>query len=198
MRERRELAHSLEGQKDNARALVYALVEFDFNYALGCFALANGLSFPEIVKEPGLCFKEGRHLFLDEPDAVSYCLGRGEQMERVALLSGVNSGGKTSLLDLIAQIVILAHMGLPAPARACRLCLFQEMYYFSKSRGTLSAGAFETAMRKFAVVENPKRKLVLADELEAITEPGASARRTKLKPKAINRPTPTLKLSRTL
>jgi dsDNA-specific endonuclease/ATPase MutS2 len=50
------------------------------------------------------------------------------------------------------------------------------MYYFSKSRGTLSAGAFETAMKKFAVVENQKRKLVLADELEAITEPGASAR----------------------
>jgi len=31
-------------------------------------------------------------------------------------------------------------------------------------------------MHKFAVVENDKRKLVLADELESITEPGASAR----------------------
>jgi len=62
------------------------------------------------------------------------------------------------------------------PARACRVGLFQEMYYFSKSRGTLSAGAFETAIRKFSVVENQKRKLVLADELESITEPGASAR----------------------
>jgi dsDNA-specific endonuclease/ATPase MutS2 len=31
-------------------------------------------------------------------------------------------------------------------------------------------------MRKFAVVENDRKKLVLADELEAITEPGASAR----------------------
>jgi len=62
------------------------------------------------------------------------------------------------------------------PAISCRIGLFPELYYFSKSRGTLSAGAFETAMRKFAVVENEKRKLVLADELEAITEPGASAR----------------------
>jgi dsDNA-specific endonuclease/ATPase MutS2 len=94
----------------------------------------------------------------------------------VALLSGVNSGGKTSLLDLISQIVILAQMGLPVPAESCRISLFEQLYYFSKSRGTLSAGAFETAMRKFAVVENEKRKLVLADELESITEPGASAR----------------------
>jgi DNA mismatch repair protein MutS2 len=176
LRAKRELARSLDGQKDKARALVHALMEFDFANALGCFALAEDLSFPEIVEEPCLCFEDGRHLFLEKPDAVSYCLGAAEHKETVALLSGVNSGGKTSLLDLITQIVILAHMGLPAPARGCRLSLFQEMYYFSKSRGTLSAGAFETAMKKFAVVENQKRKLVLADELEAITEPGASAR----------------------
>ncbi len=176
LRSRRELARSLEGQKDRAAALVHALMEFDFVLALGNFALAEDLYFPEKASVPCLCFEEGRHLFLEKPDAVSYCLGGEVHMENVALLSGVNSGGKTSLLDLIAQIVILAHMGLPAPARACRLSLFQEMYYFSKSRGTLSAGAFETAMKKFAVVENPKRKLVLADELEAITEPGASAR----------------------
>ncbi len=176
LRVRRELARGLADKKDLAEALVHSLMEFDFNYALGCFALAEDLTFPEIAKETCLCFQEGRHLFLDKPDAVNYCLGASKHEEKVALLSGVNSGGKTSLLDLISQIIILAHMGLPVPAQSCRLCLFQEMYYFSKSRGTLSAGAFETAMKKFSVVENQKRKLVLADELEAITEPGASAR----------------------
>jgi DNA mismatch repair protein MutS2 len=149
LKARRELARSLGGQKDRATALVHALMEFDFANALGSFALAEDLSFPEITTVPCLCFEEGHHLFLEKPERVSYCLGGKEHIEMVALLSGVNSGGKTSLL---------------------------EMYYFSKSRGTLSAGAFETAMRKFAVVENPKRKLVMADELEAITEPGASAR----------------------
>ena len=172
----RELAHSLQDQRDAALALVHALMEFDFAYALGSFALEENLAFPEFADEPCLSFEMGRHLFLERPDAVSYTLGVGDHAEKVALLSGVNSGGKTSLLDLIAQIVILAHMGLPVPAQACRLSLFEEFYYFSKSRGTLSAGAFETAMRKFAVVENERRKIVLADELEAITEPGASAR----------------------
>jgi uncharacterized Ntn-hydrolase superfamily protein len=172
----RELAHSLQDQRDAASALVHALMEFDFAHALGSFALEENLAFPEIADEPCLSFEMGRHLFLERPDAVSYTLGVGDHAEKVALLSGVNSGGKTSLLDLIAQIVILAHMGLPVPAQACRLSLFEEFYYFSKSRGTLSAGAFETAMRKFAVVENERRKIVLADELEAITEPGASAR----------------------
>jgi hypothetical protein len=176
LKRRRELAKGLQDEKDAANSLIHALMEFDFVYAIGSFALGEGLNMPEIEKETCLSFDEGRHLFLEKPDAVSYSLGEGEPSGKVALLSGVNSGGKTSLLDLMAQIVILAHMGLPVPAKSCRLCIFQEMYYFSKSRGTLSAGAFETAMQKFAVVENQKRKLVLADELEAITEPGASAR----------------------
>jgi len=178
LKAKRELARGLSAERDRAELLVHLLMEFDYAYALGTFALKESLSFPEIVEETCLCFEGGRNLSLQQPEEVSYCLGGGpgEPVEKVALLSGVNSGGKTSLLDLISQIVILAQMGLPVPARSCRMGLFEELYYFSKSRGTLSAGAFETAMRKFAVVENEKRKLVLADELESITEPGASAR----------------------
>ncbi|MBP7071648.1 MAG: DNA mismatch repair protein MutS [Methanothrix sp.] len=173
---RRDLARLLQDQKKAALELVHALMEFDFLYALGCFIVERDLAFAQFVPRPCLSFNGGRHLFLDDPEPVSYALGDSEHPETVSLLSGVNSGGKTTLLDLIAQIMILAHMGLPVPASSCRLSLVEEFYYFSKSRGTLSAGAFETAMRKFAIVENEKRKLVIADELESITEPGASAR----------------------
>jgi len=176
LKARRELARDLEEKKGAAFELVRALMEFDFLHALGSFALEEELCMPEIAKEPCLSFECGRNLSLNKPDLVSYSLGTMDHPEKVVILSGVNSGGKTSLLDLIAQIVILGHMGLPVPARLCKMSLYQEMYYFSKSRGTLTAGAFETAIRKFSVVENKKQKLVLADELEAITEPGASAR----------------------
>jgi DNA mismatch repair protein MutS2 len=179
LKSRRDLARALEDKKELVRRLIGDLMEFDFTYALGRFALSESLMLPEIVDCPCLGFSEGRNLFLEDAEPVSYSLGKTGLVvhtERVAILSGVNSGGKTSLLDLISQIAILVHMGMPVPAKLCRCGLFQELYYFSKSRGTLSAGAFETAMRKFAVVENSKRKLVLADELEAITEPGASAR----------------------
>jgi DNA mismatch repair protein MutS2 len=179
LKSRRDPARAFADKKEMVRRLVGDLMEFDFTYAIGCFALSERMVLPEIVDRPCLGFSEGRNLFLENAEPVSYSLGLAGQIEhteRVAILSGVNSGGKTSLLDLISQIAILAHMGLPVPAKSCRCGLFQELYYFSKSRGTLSAGAFETAMRKFAVVENSRRKLVLADELEAITEPGASAR----------------------
>jgi dsDNA-specific endonuclease/ATPase MutS2 len=50
------------------------------------------------------------------------------------------------------------------------------LYYFSKSRGTLDAGAFETTLRSFSALRGAGSKLVLVDELESITEPGASAK----------------------
>lgn len=118
----------------------------------------------------------GRNLSLvrkagfDKIEPVSY------DVDGVVLLSGVNSGGKTSLLDLCSQCIILAHMGLPVPAEECRLTPTEEFYYFGKSKGTLDAGAFETTLRNFSVVTGNKDKIVFADELESITEPGASAR----------------------
>jgi hypothetical protein len=176
---KRELARGLAEQRDAVENLVLAMIEFDFLHALGRFAVVENLTLPELSSESCLGFKDAKNLFLEEPEPVSYTIGEtgmAEPPERIALLSGVNSGGKTCLLDLAAAICILGHMGLPVPAKRCRMGIFQELYYFTKSRGTLSAGAFEAAMRKFAALESPKRKLVLADELEAITEPGASAK----------------------
>jgi dsDNA-specific endonuclease/ATPase MutS2 len=94
----------------------------------------------------------------------------------VALLSGVNSGGKTSTLDLVALVVVLAHMGLPVPAEAARTERFASLHYQAKTQGTLDAGAFEATLREFgSLVTGGSRRLVLVDELESITEPGASA-----------------------
>ena len=67
-------------------------------------------------------------------------------------------------------------MGFPAPAKELELGPVEEFYYFGKSKGTLDAGAFETTLRQFSVLSEASGKLVLADELESITEPGASAR----------------------
>ncbi len=93
------------------------------------------------------------------------------------LLSGVNSGGKTSTLDLVALVVVLAQMGMPVPAESATVERFEEVHYYAKSQGTLDAGAFEATLRDFGdLVEGASGRLVLVDELESITEPGASAK----------------------
>jgi dsDNA-specific endonuclease/ATPase MutS2 len=93
------------------------------------------------------------------------------------LLSGVNSGGKTSTLDLVALVVVLAQMGMPVPAESATVERFEEIHYYAKSQGTLDAGAFEATLRDFGdLVDGADGRLVLVDELESITEPGASAK----------------------
>ena len=124
---------------------------------------------------PGIVIEGGRSPLLD----VSF-----EAVERVnygvsgvRLLSGVNSGGKTSTLDLVALTATLAHMGLPVPAESVRLRRFSGLHYYAKSQGTLDAGAFESTLREFGeLARGPDGRLVLVDELESITEPGASAK----------------------
>ena len=124
---------------------------------------------------------EGRHVLLGvDPDPVTYGLGsaaiKGDQ-QSLALLTGANSGGKTTLLECMAYACILAHMGLPVPAKHARVGKVDALHILAKAGGTQSAGALEQTLVELAtVVSDPTPKLILADELEAITEPGAGAR----------------------
>ncbi len=180
---RQTAARELSVFKPVIGELIEWVLEFDSLFAVGLFAREYGLTMPELVSEPLLDMKGGMNIFLaaggQEVEPVSYALGVERENlrgDRITLLSGVNSGGKTSLLDLLAQCIVLGHMGFPVPAERLTLGVTDSFYYFNKSRGTLSAGAFEATLRNFAPVSRPGAKIVLADELEAITEPGASAR----------------------
>lgn len=180
----RESARELSKLKETASSLVREVLDFDVGYTIGCFARKFALTMPDIKDGEGMGFSGGINLFLDAPVPVDYSVGISRFNAgidklgdaRVVLLSGVNSGGKTSTLDLLAQITILAHMGFPVPAKQCELGLVDEFFYFGKSRGTMDAGAFESTIKDFSAVVSGKSKIVLADELESITEPGASAK----------------------
>jgi dsDNA-specific endonuclease/ATPase MutS2 len=81
------------------------------------------------------------------------------------------------MLELLAHCTILAHMGLPVPAHSARIGRIESLHVLAKAGGTQSAGALEQTLLQLAdVVSNKNSKLILADELEAITEPGAGAR----------------------
>ncbi|WP_255192080.1 MutS-related protein [Natronobeatus ordinarius] len=174
---KRELGADLAAQREGAERLVREALELDVEYAITRFARDFGCTMPTVVDEEGFGFeiRGGRSPLLEEPleeiDPVDYAVSG------VALLSGVNSGGKTSTLDLVASVVVLAHMGLPVPAESVRIERFDDLHYHAKSQGTLDAGAFETTVRQFAdLAAGGDGSLVLVDELESITEPGASAK----------------------
>jgi DNA mismatch repair protein MutS2 len=182
---KRELARTLSTCVQPVERLVREVLDFDLGFSIACFSAKFKLKLPELIPEAGIGFKAGENLFLKarhgDIEPVSYSIGKtgfspAGLENRVVLLSGVNSGGKTSVLELLAQCVILGYMGFPVPAKELELGPVEEFYYFGKSKGTLDAGAFETTLRQFSVLSEASGKLVLADELESITEPGASAR----------------------
>ncbi len=169
-----ELAGELRELREPAEAMVHSALELDVELAVSRFARDFDCVMPTLSGE-GFEIEGGRSPLLDvafeEVDPVDY------GVDGVTLLSGVNSGGKTSTLDLVGLIVVLAHMGLPVPAERARVGQVSELHYYAKSQGTLDAGAFESTLRDFGdLVEGASGRLVLVDELESITEPGASAK----------------------
>ncbi|QDA31554.1 endonuclease MutS2 [Thermococcus indicus] len=181
----REILESVRPLLPALRDELSRVNELDFLQAIKEFT--EGLSFPELWKG-GIAFINGRHLFIENPQPVSYVVGEKPENfgvpdsdvihnERVVILTGANSGGKTSLLELITQITVLTHMGLPVPAEKAWVEPLDELFFFRRKRSTYGAGAFETALRSFVrALRGEGRKLILIDEFEAITEPGAAVR----------------------
>ncbi len=166
-------ARLLAAKEEEVRGAYRRALEFDFEMTLGAFALHYDLQPPRWGSE--LRLRGALHLGLeDDPRAqrVDYSLS---DSEGISLLTGANSGGKTTLLETLAQVYILATMGLPVNAREAILEPIEACYFFSRQR-PLTAGALEGFLKTFMPLALDKsRKLVLADELEAMTEPEAAA-----------------------
>ncbi len=164
-------AEKLSKLKTKAEKEIKEIIEFDYKLALGCFAAKYKLEKPQITNKINL--KKALHLNLipkensEKIQRINYKL---DNKENISLLTGANSGGKTTLLETIAQTIILAQMGLPVPAKKAQIKIFDEIHLHTKEK-TLNAGEFESFLRTFtSTLINKKQKLILLDEIEAITE----------------------------
>ena len=193
MRERRyyqsrDCAKQLEVQSEAVSTAIKQLFYFDFMLAVSRFSLDFGLTIPEIA-EDGLGVIKGRNFFLVDEELkggeqvvpVSYSIGKtnlgifGATPHPVATLTGANSGGKTCLLIMLASSVILTELGLPVPAERAEMPL-QPLYVYRRKM-IKKTGSFEYSMRALSrIFMREGAKVVLIDELEALTEPGAMGR----------------------
>ena len=189
-----ELAADLAALREPVETLVADALELDVELAISRFYREYDCTMPTFLDDeldgrgdeldgrgddptdaPGIEVVGGRSPLLDVDFEAVEPVDYG--VSGVTLLSGVNSGGKTSTLDLLGLVAVLSAMGLPVPAERARLRRFSGLHYYAKSQGTLDAGAFESTVREFGdLVDGADDRLVLVDELESITEPGASAK----------------------
>ena len=127
-------------------------------------------SFP--TSSENLHFSLAKNMFLDGAQPISFQLDR---FSRCSILTGANSGGKTTLLEHILQNISLYQLGLPVSGEV-HMPMFSDIYYFAKTKGSTSKGAFETLLTQMSKIKPGSHSLILADEIEAVTEPGVAGK----------------------
>ncbi|ELZ46650.1 DNA mismatch repair protein MutS [Halorubrum distributum JCM 9100] len=166
-----------------------AVSDAAFLLSLGRFAAENGHVRPTLVDD-GIAVRGARNPFLGgEVQPVSYGVGSHSLADeagvasadapptgdRVSVLTGANSGGKTTLLETLCAVALLASMGLPVPADAAEVGTFDRIV-FHRRHASFNAGVLESTLKSVVPpLTADGRTLMLVDEFEAITEPGRAA-----------------------
>ncbi len=187
-----DLEATLETSREEVDRAVTAVDEIALELSLARFALAYDCTRPTFVDEGDeatVAVLEARNLTLAARDEeavqpVTYALGDHSldpvdvavpDDGNVAVLTGANSGGKTTLLETLCQVVLLASMGLPVPAARAEVTPVDALV-FHRRHASFNAGVLESTLRSIVPpLSDTGRTLMLVDEFEAITEPGSAA-----------------------
>ncbi|MFC7096330.1 DNA mismatch repair protein [Halobaculum marinum] len=178
---RKELEADVAAGGADVDAVASAVGDIAFLLSLARFAVAHDLVRPTLDGD-GVAVANARNLFLSgDVQPVTYGVGDhaldipAPADDRVAVLTGANSGGKTTLLETVCQVVTLASMGLPVPADAAEVGRFDTVV-FHRRHASFNAGVLESTLKSVVPpLVGEGRTLMLVDEFEAITEPGRAA-----------------------
>jgi DNA mismatch repair protein MSH6 len=127
---------------------------------------------PDSHPEPVFETKEMRHPVLAAKAGASFVsndTALGDGRETIALVTGSNCSGKSTLSRQVAVSVILAQIGAFVPAKLLRLRPFVSLFARAGSRDEIARGrsTFMVEMEEAALIVNTAthRSLVIVDEL---------------------------------
>ncbi len=181
----RECTDRLRPTRGLLRGSFEALVDFDALWARGRAALAWEGVPPELVRPEaaGFVLARARHPLLleqsDGPEVVPYHLELLED-ERVLVVSGPNTGGKTVFLKSVGLLVALAESGvIPPTGPGTRLPFVREIFTDIGDEQSIaeSLSTFSAHLRnQREIVEGAAADaLVLMDEMGTGTDPAEGA-----------------------
>jgi len=179
-----DLRGDLSAAREAVEAAVDAVSDLAFHLSLARFADAHDLVRPEFVDGDALAVADARNVALEadgeDVQRVTYAVGDHglagvPSGDRVTVLTGANSGGKTTLLETLCQVALLARMGLPVPAERAQVGHVDSVV-FHRRHASFNAGVLEATLNSVVPpLSTGERTLMLVDEFEAITEPGSAA-----------------------
>lgn len=130
---------------------------------------------PELTSGGEISIKQGRHPLIDAKKVVPITLEL-KQDDKMLLITGPNTGGKTVTLKLVGLSVLLAMSGMFIPAKSARVSVFDGVYSdigdeqsIEQSLSTFS-GHIKNIIEILGKISD--KSLLLFDELGAGTDPG--------------------------
>ena len=155
-----------------------ALGEFDLVLARAQFAQRYGCTDPEVVESRTLAFTEARYLPLAlalEQHGRRYA-PISLDLAGIGVVTGPNMGGKTAALRTLGFLAACVALGVPVPAAAARLPLFDEIVWLgigtaAEDDGLLSSFGCEVVAVRTFLAQRRVRPLVLIDEFARTTSP---------------------------
>ncbi len=171
----RQLSGKVRERRDGLRRTREALGLLDFCLAKGLLALQQNAVEPVFDEEGVLSISKGRHPFLPASIAVPVSLEMGRD-ERVLIITGPNTGGKTTTLKMVGLFVFMGQAGLFIPAsEGTTLPIFQSLLADIGEEQSIeqNLSTFSSHITQVInILRNIKGKsLVLLDELGAGTDP---------------------------
>jgi DNA mismatch repair protein MutS2 len=180
----KELTERLRGVLGPVQAAAETIAELDSLFARGRFARDFDACMPELTDAPELRLESVRHPVLEDKlrkenraiVAMSLTLG-GE--ERVLVISGPNTGGKTVALKTTGLAALAAQAGIPVAAQSARLPMFERVLVDIGDEQSIAAdlSTFSSHMLnlKSMLAEVTPNSLVLVDEMGTGTAPEEGA-----------------------
>lgn len=166
-----ELLERLQERIAPLQQCAAALAELDVLANLAQRAERLRLNPPELVEEPGIDIREGRHPVVEQVSEAPFVANdvHFDEGRRILVITGPNMGGKSTFMRQTALIVLLACAGSFVPASSARIGPVDRIFSRIGASDDLAGGrsTFMVEMEETAnILHNASdRSLVLMDEI---------------------------------
>lgn len=174
----RNFSNQIEGCADGITYSYNTVVDMDMVFAKAQLAREYKATKPELNVDGVIDIRAGRHPLIDQKKVVPVSLALKKD-EKMLLITGPNTGGKTVTLKLVGLFTLMAMSGLFIPAKSANLSIFDGVYSdigdeqsIEQSLSTFSSHIKNTIGILDVITD---KSLVLFDELGAGTDPGEGA-----------------------
>jgi DNA mismatch repair protein MutS len=165
------LIDTLTGALGELQTTAAGLAELDVITSFAERAQALGLSKPELVDEPCIEIRGGRHLVVEQVIDTPFVANdlAMDDACKLLVITGPNMGGKSTYMRQTALIAILAHIGSFVPADRLRIGPIDRIFTRIGASDDISGGrsTFMVEMTETATILNnaTASSLVLMDEI---------------------------------